>query len=317
MPARLRRTEPDSAALALPDTVRAAAAVAPSSRDLREPASARISRALFVVMTLAALGAGWAVAERRMFTAEEGTGYWLGILGGSLLLAQLLYPLRKRGRFMRRLGSAPVWFRLHMVLGIVAPVLILWHCNFTLGDTNSNVTLFVMLTVALSGIVGRYLYGQLHRGLYGARTSVQELLADQSLLLRGVEADAGGGSGAIARDLTRYAESVLAPRRSLFGNTLRAISTAVGTPLERLRFRRAIDGVIAGNAARLGWTRAEQRQHRKAARHQLDLYLGAAVRAANLAFYDRLFGLWHVLHMPLFCLLVVTGIVHVVAVHLY
>ena len=33
--------------------------------------------------------------------------------------------------------------------------------------------------------------------------------------------------------------------------------------------------------------------------------------------YERLFSLWHVLHLPLFFMLLIAGIVHVVAVHVY
>ena len=38
---------------------------------------------------------------------------------------------------------------------------------------------------------------------------------------------------------------------------------------------------------------------------------------AFLNSYERLFGLWHVFHLPFFYMLVVTAIVHVVAVHMY
>ena len=46
-------------------------------------------------------------------------------------------------------------------------------------------------------------------------------------------------------------------------------------------------------------------------------YLDAVVKASGLALYDKLFAMWHLLHLPLYFLLIVTGIVHVVAVHLY
>jgi hypothetical protein len=40
-------------------------------------------------------------------------------------------------------------------------------------------------------------------------------------------------------------------------------------------------------------------------------------RVAELDSYERLFALWHVLHLPLFFMLLVAGIAHVIAVHLY
>jgi len=46
-------------------------------------------------------------------------------------------------------------------------------------------------------------------------------------------------------------------------------------------------------------------------------YLATLRKLNQLSFYERLFSLWHVLHFPLFLMLVVSGIVHVIAVHLY
>ena len=45
--------------------------------------------------------------------------------------------------------------------------------------------------------------------------------------------------------------------------------------------------------------------------------LEATRRVAEFESYERLFSLWHVLHLPLFFLLLVAGIVHVIAVHVY
>ena len=42
-----------------------------------------------------------------------------------------------------------------------------------------------------------------------------------------------------------------------------------------------------------------------------------SLQAAEFSFYERIFRMWHILHMPLFCLLIATGIAHIVAVHLY
>jgi hypothetical protein len=106
---------------------------------------------------------------------KSGLGYAIGIVGGSLILAQLLYAVRKRVRSLRWLGSVPGWFQTHMMMGIIGPVCILIHCGFSLGATNSNIALFSMLTVAGSGIFGRYFYSKIHHGLYGRKASLSEL----------------------------------------------------------------------------------------------------------------------------------------------
>jgi len=46
-------------------------------------------------------------------------------------------------------------------------------------------------------------------------------------------------------------------------------------------------------------------------------HIGAATKAATCAFYERLFRLWHVLHFPLFVLLVIVAIIHVYASHFF
>ena len=40
-------------------------------------------------------------------------------------------------------------------------------------------------------------------------------------------------------------------------------------------------------------------------------------RATEYQMYERLFSLWHVLHIPLFFMLLIAGIAHVVAVNVY
>ena len=46
-------------------------------------------------------------------------------------------------------------------------------------------------------------------------------------------------------------------------------------------------------------------------------YLGAASAAARFGAVERLFSLWHVAHLPLVVILVLTALFHVLAVHMY
>jgi hypothetical protein len=278
--------------------------------------AARIGRLVFIIATLLVLGFGARLSAVEQFTPSEGPGYMFGIIGATLLLVLLLYPLRKRFKFMNDMGSAPAWFRVHMVLGIVGPVFILFHSNFSLGATNSNVALFSMLIVALSGIAGRYIYGKIHNGLYGARAELQDLLRGATALMTVIERDVGGAKGSIAKELTDFGVRALRPCRSLPSSLVQA-----GLPFS-IRFARARILVAArksieANAARQNWTRLEKRLHFSQARLHVVSYLDGIVKASQLSFYEKLFGMWHVLHIPLFFLLVITGVVHVVAVHFY
>ena len=52
-------------------------------------------------LALAVLAVGWQLRPQHYLTAEDGVGYWLVIIGCSIMLSLLLYPLRKRVRWMR------------------------------------------------------------------------------------------------------------------------------------------------------------------------------------------------------------------------
>jgi hypothetical protein len=45
--------------------------------------------------------------------------------------------------------------------------------------------------------------------------------------------------------------------------------------------------------------------------------LEAGRRMAEYKMYARLFSLWHVLHIPLFFMLLIAGVVHVIAINVY
>ena len=138
----------------------------------------RIRTLLFYLLVLAALAVGWQKRGQVYLTPEQGAGYLLGIIGASLILLLLLYPLRKHARWMRSLGAVRHWFRAHMMMGVIGPVCILYHSNFQLGSMNGNIALFSMLLVASSGLVGRYFYTRIHYGLYGRKADLAHLGSD-------------------------------------------------------------------------------------------------------------------------------------------
>lgn len=307
--------------LAVPAPQQAAVTKAPAQPGIqpavKTPILADALRLSFILASIVALGFGYWLASHETFTPESGAGYWTGIAGGTALLIQLAYPLRKRASFMRRLGSAPSWFRLHMILGIIGPLLILYHCNYSLGSPNSNVALIAMLIVAVSGIVGRYFYGKVHNGLYGAHSNLQDLLEEATTLLTVIESDTGGSGGAVAVRLTRVGEDVLRPRSTVFAAIAKSLRLGATMPFTRQRILREVRDAIAHNAPQLNWTARDRRSHYAVAKVHVHNYLDAVVKASGLAFYDRLFAMWHLLHIPLYLLLILTGIVHVIAVHLY
>lgn len=270
-------------------------------------------------MTLVISGvliAGWSQRDEGHLTPEHGAGYWLGILGGTAMLVLLLYPLRKRWRFMRVLGSTMSWFRLHMFLGLLGPVLILFHANFKLGSTNSNVALGSMLLVAVSGIIGRYFYGKIHLGLYGRKADVMEILADANSIKAALGHDLPQAER-IIESLNAFSDKALKPAGGALGGGAGLIVLRWRAHQCHRRLLAEASQIITVEGKAKGWSRQVRRQRLNLVRDQMTVFFQAVRKAAAFSFFERLFALWHVLHLPFFILLILTATLHVFAVHIY
>jgi hypothetical protein len=270
---------------------------------------------LFAIAVVAALWAGWINRDDSGLTPVSGTGYWLGIAGSVLMLLLLVYPLRKRMRSLRSLGSVTFWFNAHMVLGIVGPMLVMWHANFRLGSINCSVALITMLVVAGSGIVGRYLHSRVNSGFHGRRAEAREVTADADELRGFLGAD-GPIADRMVADLNAYAQSGAAPRGVLASLVTLPFVRWRGAAVRRRLIARARE-VIAVEGRRRGRSREVQRRQLAGVTEFVTQHVGAATAAASFAVYERLFRLWHIFHLPLFFLLVIVAIVHVYASHFF
>jgi uncharacterized membrane protein SirB2 len=93
-------------------------------------------------------------------------GNLLGVAGVSLMVVMHVYTLRKKARWMSRLGSPTIWLEFHIFCGVLGPVLITLHTSFKFNGLIS-VAYWSMVIVVLSGFVGRYLYVRIPRSIRG------------------------------------------------------------------------------------------------------------------------------------------------------
>lgn len=236
--------------------------------------------------------------DNSFLTAESGLGYTLGIVGGSMMLVVLLYPLRKHSRLLRSLGPIKYWFRMHMLLGVGGPVLILFHSNFSLGSTNSNIALICMLLVAGSGLFGRVFYKNIHHGLYGRKIRLNDLREHLEQLK-----ETFGASERI-HEILVSAEKRHLRHRWLFFAVLNMLM---------MRFTLAVRGLqIRWHISKKGGAELSSDDQK-----QIASYIREIMRVHDFMIYERLFALWHVLHIPLYVMMLISGIVHVFVVHIY
>ena len=260
---------------------------------------------------------GWLATRKiELFDPLNGVGYWLGIVGAGLMAILLLYPVRKKMRFMRFFGPTRHWFRIHMVFGVLGPILILYHSNFALGSLNSNVALICTLLVAVSGLVGRYIHAKIHTDLDGHRTTLREL-TDKARVTPEQSARASVLVPQLLERLTAFDAAVLQPPQSLGAALLLPPKLAFSTRVEGFRLARLVRKQLRIQARKSPVIRAERRRLQKVMIRFTREHLRRVRRVAELNSYERMFGLWHLFHLPFFYMLVVTAIVHVVAVHMY
>jgi hypothetical protein len=261
---------------------------------------------------MALLVYGWMTRGDKSINPEHGIGYALGIIGSSMMMLLLVYPFRKRIKFLSHIGSVGFWFRFHMLLGLLGPVAVLYHSRYSWGALNSAVSMAAMLIVAGSGLIGRFLYSRVHRGYSGRKIEVRALLTEMHDLLESVRAFGPDGALVQAR-LTPFEHQAVAAGAGFWASAKSVLSLSFSTRAAQRHLRRDIMAAAVSRGATPLEMRATRRKLMKQSAH----FFQAVRRAGEFAFYDRMLRLWHLLHLPLFFLLVATAILHIVAVHMY
>ena len=277
----------------------------------------RLPLDLLVYLTIVLLTWGaWRLTQLRLFTAGDDVGYWLGVVGGVMLLLLFSYPLRKRFRFAQNWGKAKWWFLLHMLLGVGGPILILVHSTFQVRSINAAAAFYSMVIVALSGVVGRFFYSRVNRGLHGEQSELREVQARAGLHQKEAHSRLRFAPE-VERRLELFGQGEMSARPGFFACLYRVFWLPVKQWWTYQRCVRALRAPLRELAEKGGWDAESRARRERLAAKLVRRYLNAVVRVAQFTAYERLFSLWHVAHIPFVYLLVISAVVHVVAVHAY
>jgi hypothetical protein len=281
-------------------------------RRLYERFGARVGFGAAFLMVLL----GWLGRDVRLLNAGRGFGLALGIIAMVCMLAQLLYPLRKRFRSLTFLGPVKHWFRSHMVIGTIGPLAALYHCNFSPGAFNSRVALYSALLVAASGFVGRYIYSKIHQGLYGRRTTLTELLA-RVAAAKPTDPRIAQFVPELSTRLAAFDRTVLKPPTNVAACAVLPLKLALRTRYERFALLRFVRRRLLVESVCSPWVAQHRKGFERITRQHVATHLRAVRRVAEFIAYQRLFALWHVVHRPFFGVLLVALAVHLYAVYRY
>ncbi len=278
-----------------------------SKRDMRIGLVIQcVKKLTFVALALLVILAGWEVANGNYYKPGKGLGYSLGLMGGLMMLALLMYSARKHFKFMQSLGKLKYWFRIHMILGVLGPTLVLFHTTFRTGSINAAVALYCMLMVAGSGLIGRFVYTKIHKGLYGSRSTLKEAYDEMA-----------GSSGdvksklhfvpKVEKKIKAFEHEALEKKRNFLQGVWFFLSFDVRRMLLTWHCKRYIH-------LKLGPA------HKEIAAEASELvckYLIQIQTVAQFKKFEQIFSAWHIIHIPLMYMMVATAIFHVIWVHMY
>ncbi len=204
-------------------------------------------------------------------------GHGLGILGTFLMLfGVFIYMARKRTKIMSRIGILKHWLEFHIFLCTLGPILILFHTAFKFGGIVA-VSFWSMVAVALSGVLGRFIYLQIPKTIEGRAMSLAEIEDYKTNIKTELKE-----SYAITDEFLAILES------DSPSNTTRL--TAIKKELKSLLI---------------------PKKDRKKIIKLCKSELAITKRIRRLKLMQKLFEYWHVVHLPFAIIMIVIMIVHV------
>ena len=275
----------------------------------------RVFVIVFAIAWLILVGWGWSIRNEDYISASSGLGYYLGMTGGSMILLLLTYSIRKRFKPLRNVLHLRYWFRTHMILGVLGPTCILFHCRFNFGSPNSTVALICLLTVASSGLIGRFLYNRIHAGVHGEKIKLVQIRRDFSILKENLL------TLAVKDKQKARVEQIFEAMEELISEQKNATFRAM------IRSRKRASVISKSLAALIQSIELYHEEHdenkkelekaREEIHNASDAMFAILKKLPGLHLFERLFSLWHVVHLPIMGLMIITAITHVIVVHMY
>jgi hypothetical protein len=251
-------------------------------------------------------------SDKHELLKPSGTiGLKLGVLGTALFCIIFLYALRKVIPWLGRWGTARHWMDFHVIAGVSAPVVIAYHASFKFQGI-AGIAFWIMLAVALSGVIGRYLYSQIPRSLNAAEISLKELQNSEQEL-----AEALIGQSVYATERLTRALRVPSKEHIRRIGPLRAVGEMVvldiGMPFRIAGLRLAacdFGGALRSVGGFFSTGNGEVESIVRLVRQKSAL----SKRVVFLDQTQKVFHLWHVIHRPFSYAFAILALIHIAVV---
>lgn len=235
-------------------------------------------------------------ADYRQLRPAGERGLLFGIVGASMMVLMLGYTLRKRLKGLSRWGVLPYWLDLHIFFGVMGPLCIVLHTSFKVQGLVA-VAFWSMVCVAVSGVLGRYLYLQIPRNLRGDQMTLEEIKQSRDRLRESLCSEFGLSEPAVC-----HLEQLLSAPKT--DGIWRALVQILLDDLRRLATRRDAPASIG----RAGRSHTQIAQLNAATRQMMLLDRRILVWHQM----QRLFHYWHVFHKPFAIIMYFVMGIHIV-----
>jgi hypothetical protein len=222
-------------------------------------------------------------------------GQPLGLLALALFLFLWLYPIRKKlGRRAARIGAVPVWLDVHIVAGLLVPLVAAVHAGWRFHGL-IGLGYLSMFIVWCSGLIGRYLYVHIPRGRNGVELTMEEVGAERHALLDALAREVGLPAAEVERRL--LPKTAAAPTANPF-------AILAGMLRDDVARRRAVAAFCAG----LGLPATALAPVMTLARRELAL----RQQVRMLDGIQGVFRHWHAAHRPIAIMALLAVAAHVI-----
>jgi hypothetical protein len=262
-----------------------------------------------LVLALLVAVSGW-------YTVESNFAYWIGVVGGSLMLLLFIYPARKRFRWMESTGAMKYWFGFHIFVGIGGPFLVVVHSTLAMRSMNALISFVCMCLVAGSGVIGRFIYVHVYRGMSEKKDEINDLTEEEGDLTQ-IMKQRFANHPELEQLLETFERETLAAAPSVILDFPRLVKINMAAYRTKTRAYRMAGKALRKRGRERMWKKERYRLELETAERVIEGYINAVMRLAQFKTYERLFAMWHFVHVPLAVILLVTAIWHVVAVHMY
>jgi hypothetical protein len=262
---------------------------------------------LWIVIAVWSLSAGleyyrlplWEKAyspQHDLFKPAGLVGHGFGIFGSLFMIVGVsMYSLRKRYSRLHGVGKLRNWLTVHIFLCTLGPYLVMLHTAFRFGGIIS-IAFWSMALVVGSGVFGRYVYTRIPKTVDGEFVSESLLRARSSQLVRSISTECGVPEEKVS-DMLGAVGSARAPRLST------AVISAIQFDIHKRKLPDRFHAALADQNVGMASRNAIVSRMMEAVRLQQQVRV--------MLPFQRLFGYWHVFHLPLAVIMFLIMFLHV------